>query len=111
MDPVSFSSIRQVLLKYQALKVLKSIKSISENNIPTLSNMKHAINSTNKYTYIEYTCVSILIFMLNHFLYEIIMYYNYFSKGHNVGITGWLSYVKFLWHLKSYCPEGCQMTP
>ena len=25
--------------------------------------------------------------MLNHFLHEIIMYYNYFSKGHNVGTT------------------------
>ena len=25
--------------------------------------------------------------MLNHFPYEILMYYNYFSKGHNVGTT------------------------
>ena len=25
--------------------------------------------------------------MLNHFSYEIIMYYNYFSKGHNVETT------------------------
>ena len=25
--------------------------------------------------------------MLNHFPYEIIMYYNYFAKGHNVGTT------------------------
>ena len=32
-------------------------------------------------------CVLIVIFMLNHFPYEIMMYYNYFSKGHNVGKT------------------------
>ena len=25
--------------------------------------------------------------MLDHFPYEFIMYYNYFSKGHNVGTT------------------------
>ena len=32
-------------------------------------------------------CVLTVIFMFNHFPYEMIMYYNYFSKGHNVGTT------------------------
>ena len=49
--------------------------------------MKHAINNTNRVYIIEYMCVLIVIFMLNHFPYKIIIYYNYFSKGHNVGTT------------------------
>ena len=36
---------------------------------------------------IEYTCVLIVLFMLNHFLCEIILHYTYFSKGHNVETT------------------------
>ena len=79
IGPVSFNPIRQVVFEYQAFKVLKSIKSmkfISQNNITTL---KHAINSANR--------VYVFINIYYHFPYEIIMYYNYFSKGHNVGTT------------------------
>ena len=34
-----------------------------------------------------YKSIHAVMFMLNHFLYNIIMYYNYFSKGHNVETT------------------------
>ena len=56
------------------------MKFTSQNNNTTLSNIKHTINSTNR-------IYMVLIFMLNHFPNEIIVYYNYFSKGHNVGAT------------------------
>ena len=33
------------------------------------------------------------------------------TDHHDLSVIGWLSYEKFLWHLRSYWPEGCQVTP
>ena len=36
--------------------------------------------------------------------------YMWYINTHGTHVIGWLSYEKFLWHLRSYWPEGCQVT-
>ena len=68
---------------YQMFEVLKSIIFGSENNITSLSYVHAKINNNSSNR--KLICVLSVIFMFNHFQYNILMYDENISKGHKCG--------------------------